>query len=1244
MSDDDDISITSTAPSEQESEYEVETILAELEFDDGIKYLVKWANYPIERCTWEPAESFCNEQTLIDWNKKKRAIAEGKRPAFDLIRFENHLAALERAKHDRKKRRAAKRRRLGLDGPQQSHPTAESPPSNNVPDPRIPDDIGSNDIEVDRSKASSGQTPRTDASTGSAQVQTQHLPKRPPLPILFGTAPAPTRPKKMNSSETPKLFNLSTRWKYEKAKAYEPPPDVNKLQLIRPSDWPARAGLAAAKTGLHSVSSPSAKNDASTARLGSHNVSSPTQYDSSSAKLGPHDVSSPKQGDLSSVKIGSHNVNSSKQFNASQVKLGSHNVSSPKSVTSGRLGTHNVSGSNGLNDSVLDSQSHDVGSPMDVDSDNETQGQIGQTRENWALSPPKRAQHGLYKPNDSVPDTYTPACGADTWRPDCLLPDSWSASQPSGDSVRPNTSRPIHRHELEDYPIPKLPTREPKPGAYVVKNRQLHFWNQGELLVYLYYGPEKKEVGSARLCGLSPESRSRLMSTKRGSRINLWFQHTCNLEEYNVLCGNTKNNKKYSDAWIEGFDDTEPSIYRIGEELRRNELVAISYPAPDSRMSNVLLAYSPKSSDFAFLNADSAHFKIPEDVFLNVAVRSHLRGFDTITARRERKRLHVESHKPVPLALINAPDAPGHAPPTGAVATRPRSVGVAGVSAPEAVRPVNDMSNLRIQIPRDSKVLPPKAFETSNVTKPSDAANDSGSTNTTSVAPKMSTQHFGADNLQATPQNTPRELEHLNVAVQNPAQESGALLSTSQAPLPKHRTQPAAETSPMSSEARTAPEAGAEFPSRLKHDADMAQSIAGDVKSPPQPSENALDLDAVFKEQFGVTYDLLATVNDAEKPTKAQVFYLMFPAGSEVVQEEYEVMHEFLRRHNAVTYSNRLPEDWERFARTIHKGVVLVSQEAPFPHNPAAATDSMKAHESFMNYHTLPFIRDLIHRNVSFWSLSLRKPRQYADHPTYFQRVFPHGGVILITEDFMLRDPDATLIILAWLKDWIKQKFPGSWKIMFRPNILDWLLKQSESKDPFRQGIWLSMYALILQLNSRVAGSERTSGNILSGASGEPNEDPVISLDAIPLYGSRAEDDDVNIPKGLTQEQRNTDHLGEFFAGWAIVNNHRFRRFVMLTAVKPLPRWEAWQHIEIRYGAKDFMKAFKVEYKTYWDRVKPRLGRPGLSSEAKSQNHNPAYTPRTPGANGPSADGLDVSRVGGFSHGPSRLKYPQPYQ
>jgi chromo domain-containing protein 1 len=513
----------------------VETIFAEHEFDDGIKYLVKWANYPIERCTWEPAECFCTEQTLIDWNKKKKAIAEGKRRAFDLVRFENHLAALERAKNDRKQRRAAKRRRLGLDGTRQSSPAAESPPSNDVLGSGGSHGTGSNAIEVARSKLPSVQAPQTNAKTGSIQAKTQPLPKRPPPPILFGTAPPPTRPKRMNSSETPKLFNLSTRWKYEKAKAYEPPPDMNKLQLVRPSDWPARTGLAATKIGLHNVSSPSAKNDFSTAMLGSHIVGSPTQGEPSSAKLGAHDVSSPKRGDSNSIKTGPHDVGSSKQFNANPVKLGSHSVSSPKSISSDRPGAHNVSSPNGNDESAFDSGPHDVGSPMDLDADDETR---GQTRESRSLNSQKRAVYDSCKPTHSVPDKSRPVYGADTRRPDRPLPDSRSPSQPFSDSLRPNTDSPIRRHDLEDYPMPELPTRIPQPGARFVNHRQ-HFWNPGELLVYLYYGPDKKEIGSARLCGLPWESRFRLMSTKRGDRIDVWFQHTCNLEEYNVLCENT---------------------------------------------------------------------------------------------------------------------------------------------------------------------------------------------------------------------------------------------------------------------------------------------------------------------------------------------------------------------------------------------------------------------------------------------------------------------------------------------------------------------------------------------------------------------------------------------------------------------------------------------------------------------------------------------------------------------------------
>ena len=47
--DSDSVSITSTVASEPQEEYEVETILAEEEGDDGINCLIKWEGYPLHR-------------------------------------------------------------------------------------------------------------------------------------------------------------------------------------------------------------------------------------------------------------------------------------------------------------------------------------------------------------------------------------------------------------------------------------------------------------------------------------------------------------------------------------------------------------------------------------------------------------------------------------------------------------------------------------------------------------------------------------------------------------------------------------------------------------------------------------------------------------------------------------------------------------------------------------------------------------------------------------------------------------------------------------------------------------------------------------------------------------------------------------------------------------------------------------------------------------------------------------------
>ena len=135
------------------------------------------------------------------------------------------------------------------------------------------------------------------------------------------------------------------------------------------------------------------------------------------------------------------------------------------------------------------------------------------------------------------------------------------------------------------------------------------------------------------------------------------------------------------------------------------------------------------------------------------------------------------------------------------------------------------------------------------------------------------------------------------------------------------------------------------------------------------------------------------------------------------------------------------------------------------------------------------------------------------------------------------------------------------------------------------------MYRLIVQLNS-VGNVGYSSEELLDGIHDDFSEKRVIWPPNIPHYGSRTEDDCPDLPKGLTQEQRNTDHLAEFFAGWALVNSHRFRRFVVVT-LNPLQRWNAWNHIDVKEGTKEFFKAYSIDYKEYWSRLRGKSGAAG---------------------------------------------------
>src|SRR5438034_5054871 len=94
---DDDISITSTVPSEPKDEYEVEAILAQRTFAVGEMYLVKWVGYPYERCTWEPGDSFCDPRSLEEWRETADAIARGDKSPFDVRALEIKYTVIEDA-------------------------------------------------------------------------------------------------------------------------------------------------------------------------------------------------------------------------------------------------------------------------------------------------------------------------------------------------------------------------------------------------------------------------------------------------------------------------------------------------------------------------------------------------------------------------------------------------------------------------------------------------------------------------------------------------------------------------------------------------------------------------------------------------------------------------------------------------------------------------------------------------------------------------------------------------------------------------------------------------------------------------------------------------------------------------------------------------------------------------------------------------------------------------------------------
>ncbi|GAA83540.1 chromo domain protein [Aspergillus luchuensis IFO 4308] len=1033
---DDDISITSTAASSQASEYDVEAIIAEHEFPDRKRYLVKWANYPEWRSTWEPVDSFKTAETLIDWQRRKQQIAEGKLEAYDVANWERKNLKHQEAKEEKRRRRDAKRKRLGL-------PTKG---------PVIESAIPRSNSRVSARQQSTQTPPTYTPSIRCLPFKKQHaLAKQPP--VLFGSgqkpepalAPASATLRSNNAQETAKWFShLSTRRKHEKAKFREPDPNIEQLELVRPSDW-------SSKTPLHLL------------------------------KSGPCNASPSVDQNRDSVQI------------------------------------------------VTDQS-----------------------------NPHMEADHSDAPAHLSGPLT----------------------DPPNQDRIK------YDRRDKSGQDVPELPRRLPGPKAKFVSGR---FCNPGEV----------------------PTSAKRLIATKAGQYIEVWFQHLCTLEDYEVLCYNSRSrHRTYCRGWIQGFNDTESKIYNMARELEQGDLLAI-FPGNQGTPHNVLLAYPSNSLKLESLN--DGYFRKEPDTFLNLVVRDPLDSLEFIERLPSRARADDRwtDTRRQERVVRDSPDY-----------ELPRS-GCDGIEdVVDAPMSIPSIEQGITSTERQSKEV---TIETRLGSSPKPRGVDS------------SERQLNRIGIPVKPDNSQESLKLQSEEIPSPAKPDSSQIPLEPASAETNKestSQVQDEPMELDDEQDEPMEIDEEQNEPMKIHEQHSSASAPDEQDPATPAPTA-DLGSIFETEFGVSYETLVTVNSTGKVQRAEAFFLLFE--SERLQSELVIIHAFLKKHNPVIYTWQQKDDWEKFARAVQVGVVLV-------------------HESWVDFNKLSFFQNLVNKPINFWSVSLARPLQYAGHHSHFQRIFPHGGAILVTEDIMLQDPKATMAILAWFADFIKKKYPGYWKIMFRPAILDWILQQSESADESARGLWPTMYRLVLECCG-VPANDTPIAEISSGAHDDYFESNVISPPSLPNYGTRTEADNPDIPKGLTQDQRNADHLIEFFAGWGLVHRHRYRRLLVLTQTTPLDRWKEWQHIDIKCGSNAFMKTLGISYRYYWSKVIAApssssaassapltSSRPGTPSETRAPSES--FTPRTPKSRTSSVSMIrdmdGASYYGRASGGvPS---YPNPYR
>ncbi|KKA17958.1 Chromo domain protein Chp1p, partial [Rasamsonia emersonii CBS 393.64] len=554
--DDDDISLTSTASSEKKSEYEVETVYDETEVEGETRYLVKWAGYPDEECTWEPEYHFNDKVALQNWYAKRRAIERGELPAFKREGWERKRIAYEEAKNERKRRRRAKRIRLGL-----------APSSGTDDEEFYEENPKPSETGKDRSPAQSD-------SEGSDEPIFRLARKR---PRPSSAQAQPSQPRNQNSRPQD-----SSNHKEK---------DLRSPLSKRPQQPAVRQPESATRTDPKSASTikrPTARRSVSVRpRLPAEK---PVSFGTSK---GPG-----QRRDLAYVVFRSR-AQRAEGRQAGEMKMWKC------------MSTVRKYGQAARNEPEPNASQLVLMRPSEWTTLAESQ---ALRRPNW-----KDTDSLFVEQDDDItqqpPQRHPANSHPSPRRSDVRTGDLASSHEGSASSnpptpvleqnARGNASKEGRRVSFPGTTSMPQDSEGWRSAKVVDESGNVirRHWKRGELLSQVYYGTDKIKVGDVRVCNLPTDSFKEFLKLKAGHRLELWFQELWSIEQYHSVFSGNGNGVVFH-AWIERYDDTSAAAEEMAQYLADRDLVAI-FQMPKARFAPIVFCYPAKSRSFGFLNGRS---------------------------------------------------------------------------------------------------------------------------------------------------------------------------------------------------------------------------------------------------------------------------------------------------------------------------------------------------------------------------------------------------------------------------------------------------------------------------------------------------------------------------------------------------------------------------------------------------------------------------------------------------------------